>query len=105
MLHHQRSKVKVLLDCPEDLHVYTDRLRLKQIVLNLSRNSTKFVNEGFIRLRATLVNGLVELSIEDSGPGIPLEKRSHLFSKFQKSLDSLCQGTVRRSLRQCMNVP
>jgi light-regulated signal transduction histidine kinase (bacteriophytochrome) len=94
MLRQRRSKVQFLLECPEDLYINTDHLRLKQIVLNLSRNSTKFVDEGFIRLRASVVDGLVEVSVEDSGPGIPAEKRDHLFSKFQKSLDSLSQGTV-----------
>jgi signal transduction histidine kinase len=95
MLHQQRSKVQFLVECQEDLHVITDHLRLKQIVLNLSRNSTKFVEKGFICLRASVVDGLVELSVEDSGPGIPMEKRGSLFDKFQRSHDSLSQGTVR----------
>jgi K+-sensing histidine kinase KdpD len=95
MLHQRRSRIQFLMECPENLHVNTDHLRLKQIVLNLSRNSSKFVDEGFIRLRATVVEGLVELSVEDSGPGIPLNKRTRLFSKFQESLDTLSQGTVR----------
>ena len=95
MLHQRRSRIQFLMECPENLHVSTDHLRLKQIVLNLSRNSSKFVDEGFIRLRATVVDGLVELAVEDSGPGIPLNKRSRLFSKFQESLDTLSQGTVR----------
>jgi two-component system, OmpR family, sensor histidine kinase KdpD len=97
MLRQRRSPVAFQLECPENLHINTDHLRLKQIVLNLSRNSTKFVNEGFIRIRAAEVDGLVELSLEDSGSGIPPEKRNQLFSKFQQSLDSLSQGTVRTS--------
>jgi signal transduction histidine kinase len=100
MLHQRRSKVQFLVECPEDLHISTDPLRLKQIVLNLSRNSTKFVDDGYIRLRAFTVDGLVEVSVEDSGPGIPAEKRGQLFSKFQKSLDSLSQGTVRNPLEK-----
>jgi CheY-like chemotaxis protein len=40
-----------------------------------------------------VVNGEVNICIEDSGPGIPPEKRTILFSKFQESLDSLSQGT------------
>jgi two-component system, OmpR family, sensor histidine kinase KdpD len=101
MLHQRRSKIAFLLECPENLHINTDRLRLKQIVLNLSRNSTKFVDEGFIRIHAAMVDGLVELSVEDSGPGIPAEKRNQLFSKFQQSLDNLSQGTVRTSREFC----
>jgi CheY-like chemotaxis protein len=71
----------------------TDGLRLKQIVLNLGRNAVKFVEKGFVRLQAEIVDGMVQLSVEDSGPGIPVEKRDRLFSKFQESLDSLNQGT------------
>jgi signal transduction histidine kinase len=95
MLNQRNANYKVEIDCPNHLFVTTDRLRLKQVVLNLGRNSLKFVESGYVRLRAVVVDGMVELSIEDSGPGIPPEKRSLLFNKFQESLDSLSQGTVR----------
>jgi len=49
------SKVQIIVDCPENMTVETDILRLKQVILNLSRNSVKFINEGFIRLRAEVV--------------------------------------------------
>jgi signal transduction histidine kinase/CheY-like chemotaxis protein len=93
MLYHRCADFEVLLDCPQDLVVKTDRLRLKQIVLNLGRNAAKFVEKGFVRLRADVVDGMVQVYVEDSGPGIPLEKRKRLFRKFQESLDSLNQGT------------
>ena len=87
------AAVNVQVECRENLVCQTDRMRLKQIVLNLASNATKFVEQGYIRLRAESVNGNVEVSVEDSGPGIPLEKRHRLFAKFQESLDSLNQGT------------
>jgi CheY-like chemotaxis protein len=93
MLPQRETKFELLVDCPSNLVVLTDRLRLKQVCLNLARNSLKFVDEGFIRLKACVVNGEVNICIEDSGPGIPPEKRTILFSKFQESLDSLSQGT------------
>jgi len=101
MLHRRGANFKVILECDDNLMIMTDSLRLKQIVLNLARNSVKFVERGFIRLKAMTVpdedglNGAtkVRLCIEDSGPGIPLEKREQLFGKFQESLDSLHQGT------------
>jgi len=37
MLFRRGSKFDVILDCPKDLVVMSDPLRLKQIVLNLSR--------------------------------------------------------------------
>jgi len=39
------------------------------------------------------VGGFVELCVEDSGAGIPADKRDNLFEKFQASLDVLSQGT------------
>jgi signal transduction histidine kinase len=87
------SKVEVVVDCPPDLGVTTDCLRLKQVILNLAVNACKFVMEGFIRLKASVVEGNVHVFVEDSGPGIPMSKRGHLFAKFQESLDLLSQGT------------
>jgi signal transduction histidine kinase len=95
MLYQRGSKVKVIVECPKDLHVVSDCLRLRQIILNLGRNSQKFVTKGFIRLCAEEVDGCVRLLVDDSGSGIPLEKRERMYSKFQESLDLLNQGTVR----------
>ena len=91
MLHQREASFEVTFKCqPRDLWVLTDRLRLKQIVLNLGRNAAKFVDKGFVRLTAGInEDGHVYLAVEDSGPGIPEEKRELLFAKFQESLDSL----------------
>ena len=93
ILYMRGAKVDILTDCPKNLMVRTDRMRLKQIVLNLAANSTKFVEKGYIRLRAIVENDKVVVAVEDSGPGIPQEKRNRLFAKFQESLDRLNQGT------------
>ena len=94
MLHRRGASFEVKVECPSNLIVLADKLRLKQIMLNLARNSVKFVEKGFIRLKAgTIEDGTIQLSVEDSGPGIPEEKREHMFARFQESLDSLHQGT------------
>jgi signal transduction histidine kinase/CheY-like chemotaxis protein len=112
MLYQRDETFKIQIDCPADLVIVGDRLRLQQVVMNLARNAAKFVQRGYIRLRASVIvttttannnsNGnnntmiqreLVVLHVEDSGPGIPMDKRSNLFQRFQESLDSLNQGT------------
>lgn len=106
MLHLRDAPFKIILEVDSGLHsgdgeddnqlvVMTDSMRLKQVLLNLVRNATKFVEKGFIRCSANVnpLNGLVELRVDDSGPGIPPEKRSRVFGKFQQSLDLLQQGT------------
>ena len=93
ILFMRGATVDVLTECPQNLIVKGDRMRLKQICLNLAANSSKFVEQGYIRLRAEVADGLVRIHVEDSGPGIPPEKRKQLFLKFQESLDVLNQGT------------
>ena len=94
LLYRRDESFDVLVECSDDLVVNVDRLRLKQIVLNLARNSAKFVTKGFVRLRAENVgDGNLYIYVEDSGPGIPEEKKDELFGKFQESLDALSQGT------------
>ena len=93
ILRQRDSGIDVSVDCPENLVVMTDCLRLKQVLMNLGRNSIKFTTHGFLRLRAAVVDGLVVLHIEDSGGGIPEEKRGAMSETFQLSLDVLSQGT------------
>ena len=89
----KQNKATIEIDCPDQLVVQIDRLRVKQIILNLAINSSKFVVEGFIRLRAEVAHDEVTLFVEDSGPGIRPEQRERLFNKFQESFDLLSQGT------------
>jgi signal transduction histidine kinase/CheY-like chemotaxis protein len=93
MLFMRGANVDIITDCPNNLIILSDRMRLKQIILNLAANATKFVEQGYIRLRAEVLDGNVTLFVEDSGPGISSEKRERLFAKFQASLDQLNQGT------------
>lgn len=94
MLHQRGGKVKVLVDCKKNTYAMADPLRLKQVILNLGRNSAKFVERGFIKLRARkTLTGRMLLMVEDTGPGIPEEKGDQLFNKYQESLDVLSQGT------------
>jgi len=94
ILFMRGAKVDIQIVCnPPNLMIHGDRMRLKQIILNLAANSTKFVEAGYIRLCASIVDDNVHLYVEDSGPGIPPHKRDRLFMKFQESLDVLNQGT------------
>lgn len=93
MLATHDANFDVIVECPKNLVIMTDALRIKQVVLNLAINSSKFVTKGFIRMRAEIKEKDFLISVEDSGPGIPLEKQEEVFKKFQSSLDVLSQGT------------
>jgi signal transduction histidine kinase len=92
ILHQRNDDITVIVECPETLGVMTDCLRLEQVLLNLGRNSSKFVSSGFIRLKADVVDGMVELCVEDSGAGVPVARRKLLFKKYHTSLEVVTQG-------------
>lgn len=96
MIYRRGAPFEVIVDIPpshQHLIIETDPLRLKQIMLNLGRNAAKFVQKGFVRFRTDVIDDEVHLYVEDSGPGVPQEKRNNLFGRFQESLDTLNQGT------------
>ena len=57
--------------------------KLRQIVTNLTSNSLKFTESGSVTLSASRrdSDGMVVLSVQDTGPGIPADQRDHLFTK------------------------
>jgi len=65
--------------------VYTDELRLKQVVLNLLTNAIKFTNDGgSVVVRAVRRATEVEVSVTDSGIGVPEGDRERIFESFQQ---------------------
>lgn len=70
-------------------HIDTDPRRLKQILLNLLRNATKYTESGFILLRISVFpkpefphKQTIRFEIQDSGIGIPRDRIGHIFDAF-----------------------
>lgn len=75
------------------LEMETDLGRLQQLLVNLLVNATKFTKEGTITLALRLdEKGCAEFSVKDTGCGIPLDKQSAIFARFEK-LNEGVQGT------------
>jgi len=63
--------------------ILADRGRFKQILYNLLSNAVKFTPEGGrISVEARLQGELVEISVTDTGIGIPKEQQEAIFDKF-----------------------
>ncbi len=79
---------------PADLSVSGDESRLEQAVQNLAANAIRHTPpDGHITLRARVVDDQVEISIEDSGPGVPEEHLGRVFDRFYKA-DASRTGTT-----------
>ena len=68
--------------------MYGDKVRVKQIILNLLTNAVKYTKEGWIEFRVNCVNKgdicRLIISVQDTGMGIKQESISKLFSRFER---------------------
>jgi signal transduction histidine kinase/CheY-like chemotaxis protein len=65
--------------------VEVDELRFRQVVLNLVSNAVKFTPDGgAVVVRARVVGAELQVSVEDTGIGIPETDRERIFESFQQ---------------------
>jgi signal transduction histidine kinase len=69
-----------------------DEQRLTQVLLNLVGNAIKFTDTGEVRVRASSANGHFEVSVTDTGPGIPEEHQARIFEHFHQVDSSLTKA-------------
>lgn len=84
VLTHQlkhRCQVERQLSCKHLLLVV--RSQVTQLIINLVHNAAQAVpSGGIIRITSDSVEGVVTLTVEDSGPGIPEQLRNDVFTPF-----------------------
>ncbi len=74
---------ELVIDVPEKLQVHADPLRLAQVLSNLLTNAAKYTNpHGEVRVTAEQRDGVLTMSVEDSGIGIATEDLSRVFGMF-----------------------
>lgn len=64
--------------------VYADANRIRQVLINLVGNATKFTQQGGIRLDVTMTNSTVEFSVQDTGIGISGDEVNRVFEAFHQ---------------------
>ena len=70
---------------PGEIHLYTQRHFLKNILSNLISNSIKFLGEGkTIKCEAEIKGDFILIKIIDTGIGIPIEAQAKLFERFYR---------------------
>ncbi len=72
--------VKVDQAMPEQLHC--DALRLGQVLNNITGNSLKFTEQGYVKVEASYSNDSLTINISDTGIGMNEDTQAHLFERF-----------------------
>ncbi|MGD2108866.1 MAG: HAMP domain-containing sensor histidine kinase [Phycisphaerae bacterium] len=88
----ERDGITVCTQFPDDaVIVRADRDRFRQLVLNLLNNAREAVGrDGAISVCLDKREGWADLSVKDSGPGIPPDQRDHIFEPFHTTKDRGC---------------
>jgi len=77
--------LRLLVSCPPlPAPVYVDGAQWEKIVLNLISNAFKFTFSGEIEVRQKWCGDHVELSVRDTGTGIPEHELPHIFERFRR---------------------
>lgn len=98
------------LDLPQTL-LQGDPYRLNQILLNLLNNAIKFTEEGSVTLHAktleeTASTLTIEFAVEDTGIGVPADKKDLIFEGFTQAYSSITRkyGGTGLGLSICKNL-
>jgi signal transduction histidine kinase len=65
--------------------VNADENRMQQILYNLIGNAIKFTEKGRVLISSSIVDGMVAVSVEDTGIGIPEDKFDRIFESFEQA--------------------
>jgi signal transduction histidine kinase len=67
----------------QEIVIYADNTRLRQVLINLVNNAIKFTQTGSIRICAKPIEGArVLITVKDTGIGIPPEQLEAIFQEF-----------------------
>jgi signal transduction histidine kinase len=83
---YRRLEINCSIEVPDDIHVRCNEDSLQQILLNLLMNARDALATSLpprkIAIEGRREGSYVVLSVSDSGPGVPEDKRSRIFDPF-----------------------
>lgn len=79
----EAKKLELRLSLPSEMPLLlVDRLRIRQVLLNLLANASRFTERGHIEVRVEVKPDVVRVIVADTGSGIPAEELPHIFERF-----------------------
>jgi signal transduction histidine kinase len=77
----------------EDQSIQTDGTKLRQMLVNLLSNGIKFTEKGGVQLGCAVSDGVLEVSIADTGVGIAAENIEYVFEPFWQAEQTATRKT------------
>ena len=77
--------VTLTVECPADLALVSNRELLEQAISNVVRNAVKYTDTGSIVVAASRRDSAVEISVVDTGAGIPAEALARVAERFYRA--------------------
>lgn len=89
-LYEQARTLGIVLqvDVPDVIVGAWDSFRMDQVLSNLIANAIKYGRKGSIEIRAKVVNGRVQIEVEDHGPGIEKKDQQRVFDRFERAISA-----------------
>lgn len=88
------KKLKINNQISNDLVLFADRDKIRQVLLNLLSNATKYSAEGrIITFSSSRQKDRIIISVEDQGVGIPELQQKNIFSKFFRASNASSQNS------------
>ena len=77
--------VEIVVECPPELALVSNRELLEQAISNVVRNSVKYTEQGTIELVAEPLDDRVLVAVVDTGVGIPDEALPRVAERFYRA--------------------
>ena len=105
------EKLELSFSSKANFSILADKVRLKQILLNLISNAVKYnTPNGTVEVTSETQNGIVRINVRDTGSGIPAELYNNIFEPFYRVEANrfLIEGTgigltITKSLTEMIN--
>lgn len=102
-----KAQVQMILEEPSDIFLNLDCDRILQTLTNLLSNGIKFTEPGgIVKLTAIISNNICQMTVRDTGRGIPKDKLESIFERFQQvdASDSRSKGGTGLGLAICRHI-
>ena len=95
---NRQKDVEVLFEpAKENLLIRSNSERISQVLNNLAHNAAKFTTHGSIRIAYSVLEAekKIEISVTDTGTGIPKDQQEAVFERFYKMNSFITSSSAR----------